>query len=80
MMIITHSRKDLVKKQKACIDYVSRGIQNGKSSTDPKLQEAVQDLQRWSQDTKIYKNENSKGLRHIATFEGKDKNGKPQTR
>ena len=76
MIIITHSRKDLVKKQRACIDYVNRGIQNGKSSTDPKLQEAVKDLQRWSNDTKIYKNENSKGLRHIATFERR--NGKPK--
>ena len=76
MIIITHSRKDLVKKQKACIDYVNRGIQSGKKSTDPKLQEAVQDLQRWSKDTKIYK-DNREGLRHVVTYERKEKSDKP---
>ena len=73
MIIITHSRKELVKRQKACIDYVSKGISNGIDPNDKRLQEAVQDCQRWSKESGIYKNRDEKGMKWITTFERKVK-------
>lgn len=71
MIIITRSRKDLVRKQKACMDYVDRK----NNPLDPKVQEAVEDFQRWSKESRIWdsRDENSKGMKWITSYDLKRK-------
>lgn len=77
MLIISRtSRKDLVRKQKAVIDYVNRN----ENYTSAPTQEAIQDLQRWSVESGIFKNIKidddtgqpiSRGCQWISSFEKK---------
>ena len=72
IIIVKGSRKNLVKKQKACIDYV-----NKKSNPmDSKTQEAVQDFQRWTNESGVFKNRT--GDRHIVSYEQKEVKGKKE--
>jgi hypothetical protein len=72
MIIITHSRKELVRRQKACLDYVNKGINNGKDPKEEGLQEAVTDFQRWSKDSKVFNNTDNSS-KWVTTFERKEK-------
>ena len=74
MIIITHSRKELVRRQKACMDYVNKGINNGKDPQEEGLQEAVTDFQRWSKDSNVFKDtDNDNSSKWVTTFERKEK-------
>lgn len=79
MIIITHSRKELVRRQKACMDYVNKGINNGKDPKEEGLQEAVNDFQRWSKESRVFNNlDNNKSMRWVTTFERKEKEKQTQ--
>ena len=77
MIIISRtSRKDLVRKQKAVINFVNRND----AYTSARTQEAIQDLQRWSVESGIFKDIKidddtgqpiSKGCRWVSSFEKK---------
>jgi hypothetical protein len=74
--IITHSRKDLVRKQKACINEVCRRD----NPYDNRTKEAIHDLQRWSKDSKIFAHhegveelDSIKGVKKIVEFQKKYK-------
>lgn len=53
-IIVKKSRADIVRKQKAVIDYVDKGIRSGKDHMDSKLQEACHDFQRWNKESKLF--------------------------
>lgn len=59
MIIINKSsRKDLVKKQKACVNEVWRLTkEKGKECSDPKVKEVMHDFSRWTQESKILNDE-----------------------
>lgn len=79
MIIITHSRKELVRRQKACMDYVNKGINNGKDPKEEGLQEAVSDFQRWSKESRVFNSlDNNKSMRWVTTFERKEKEKQTQ--
>lgn len=61
----------MVRKQKACIDYVNKK----NNPLDSKVQEAVHDFQRWSKESRVFegRDENSRGMKKIASFEKKSK-------
>jgi hypothetical protein len=51
LILVKGSKKDLVRRQKACINEVSRmGYEH------PKCQEVINDFQRWSNESKVFKN------------------------
>lgn len=82
VQIIIKDRARLVRQQKAVIDYVHKKD----NPSDSKVQEAVKDFQRWSEESKVYKDNRiddegrviDKGIQWITTFERKErkKNGK----
>ena len=74
--IITHSRKDLVRKQKACINEVNRRD----NPYDNKTKEAIHDMERWSHESGIFKHHQGveeldtiKGVKKIVSLQRKDK-------
>ena len=77
MQIIVKDRARLVRQQKAVIDYVHKKD----NPSDRKVQEAVKDFQRWSEESKIYNgnriNEDGividKGIQWVTTFERKER-------
>lgn len=87
MLIFTKSRKSLVRRQKAVIDFVNR-MDDYQS---PRTKEAIQDFQRWSKESGVFKDLKidddtgqpfSRGCQWITTFEkrrGEVKNGKNKT-
>lgn len=80
MIIICKSRKDLVRKQKAVIDYVNLRPEYNSAG----VQEAIKDLQRWSKESGEFKDLKidddtgkpfGKGCVWVSSFEKKKNSG-----
>jgi hypothetical protein len=72
-IIVKGSRKQLVKRQKAAIDYVDKRVRSCGGHGDKKAQEAVKDYKRWSDESGIYDKREPGQLKHLG---GHDWNGK----
>ena len=77
VQIIVKDRSRLVRQQKAVIDYVHKKD----NPSDTKVQEAVKDFQRWSNESGIYKGNKidddgkpmDKSIKWVTTFERKER-------
>lgn len=68
-IIVKGGRSSLVKRQRACIDYIDKKTRSGTDHSDSKVQEAVKDFQRWTDKSGVYKDKS--GHKYKGTSEWK---------